>query len=330
MKVGRAISAVLREVIQEYPDVVLLGEDILDPYGGAFKITNGLSNEFPDRLFGTPISEAGIVGVASGLAIAGYKPIVEIMFGDFLGLAFDQILNHCTKYPLMFQTTKCPIVIRTPMGGRKGYGPTHSQTLEKHFLGIPGLSVLALSEFSDIRNIYKQALNSEGPSLIIENKLLYNREYMPIGEKRFIEKYQCYAEEVDGLIRMSFDDGNEPDVVIITYGGMAGIVIEATLHLLLEFEILAHVYLITDLRKPLKSAIFDICCSVDVLATIEEGTSTLSIGNHFVAQFVRDRKANFRYIEITAKELPIPSASKLEDNVLPNKDDIISKIVEAL
>ena len=128
----------------------MLGEDILDPYGGAFKVTRGLSTDFPTRVRTTPISEAAIAGVSAGLALAGFRPIAEIMFGDFLALCFDQIANHISKYGAMYDgAATCPVVIRTPSGGGRGYGPTHSQSLEKHFLGIPHLRVVAGSLWHD-------------------------------------------------------------------------------------------------------------------------------------------------------------------------------------
>ncbi len=129
---------------------MVLGEDILDPYGGAFKVTQGLSSRFPDRVFTTPISEAAIVGVSVGLALRGLHPIAEIMFGDFLALAADQIVNHAAKYPAMYNgQVQAPLVIRAPMGGGRGYGPTHSQSLERLFFGIPHLKLVAPSHAHD-------------------------------------------------------------------------------------------------------------------------------------------------------------------------------------
>ena len=90
------------------PDVMVLGEDLHDPYGGAFKVTTGLSTEFPGRVISTPISEAGIVGSAIGLALAGFRPVVEIMFADFVTLAMDQICNHAVKFPGMFDGVSVP------------------------------------------------------------------------------------------------------------------------------------------------------------------------------------------------------------------------------
>ena len=112
----------------------LIGEDMLDPYGGAFKVTKGVSSKFPERVITTPISESAIIGLGTGMAMRGMLPVVEIMFGDFLTLCTDQIVNSATKFPLMYKDrVAVPLVIRTPMGGGRGYGPTHSQSLEKMF-----------------------------------------------------------------------------------------------------------------------------------------------------------------------------------------------------
>ena len=143
------LNASLHDVMTQDERVYIMGEDILDPYGGAFKVTKGLSTTFPERVITTPISEAGIVGVAAGMALRGLRPIVEIMFGDFFTLIADQLINHITKFKWMYNDqVNVPIVIRAPMGGRRGYGPTHSQSLEKLFLGIPALRVLSPSTIS--------------------------------------------------------------------------------------------------------------------------------------------------------------------------------------
>jgi len=156
--------------------VYLLGEDILDPYGGAFKVTRGLSTAFPERVLTTPISEAAIVGVASGMALRGLRPVAEIMFGDFVTLIADQIVNHAAKFRWMYNDqVRVPLVVRTPMGGRRGYGPTHSQSLEKMFLGVPGLHVVAPNTLGDPGQLLEAAIADDDPVLFVEHKLLYTR-----------------------------------------------------------------------------------------------------------------------------------------------------------
>ena len=154
---------------------LLLGEDVLDPYGGAFGVTKGLSDRFPGRVLTTPIAEGGIVGAGVGLALRGRRPIVEIMFGDFITLAVDQLVNHAAKFRAMYGgRVTVPLVVRTPMGGRRGYGPTHSQSLEKLLLGVPGLRVIAPSVFHDPGAILRDAvLHGDTPTLLVEHKLLY-------------------------------------------------------------------------------------------------------------------------------------------------------------
>ncbi|MFQ5616792.1 MAG: alpha-ketoacid dehydrogenase subunit beta, partial [Anaerolineales bacterium] len=140
----QSLNAALHHAFAADERVHLIGEDVLDPYGGAFKVTRGLSTAYPARVHASPISEAGAAGVATGMALRGLLPVVEIMFGDFTTLIADQIINHLAKFRYMYnEQVRVPIVIRTPMGGRRGYGATHSQTLEKMFLGLPGLRVLA-------------------------------------------------------------------------------------------------------------------------------------------------------------------------------------------
>src|SRR4030042_978120 len=143
-----SLNTALLRAFSDNLNVYLLGEAILDPYGGAFKVTRGLSTRFPERIMTTPISEAGIVGVAAGMALRGLHPVVEIMFGDFVTLIADQLINHIAKFRWMYNDqVRVPLVIRTPMGGRRGYGPTHTQTVEKLYLGIPGLMVVAPAAF---------------------------------------------------------------------------------------------------------------------------------------------------------------------------------------
>ncbi|MGH9581993.1 MAG: thiamine pyrophosphate-dependent enzyme, partial [Bryobacteraceae bacterium] len=140
--VRASLNRALRDLLSENSDVLLFGEDLHDPYGGAFKVTAGLSTQFPGRVISTPISEAGVMGAAIGLALEGFRPVVEIMFADFATLAMDQLFNHAVKFPGMFREASVPLVVRTPGGGRRGYGPTHSQSVENLLTGVPGLTVV--------------------------------------------------------------------------------------------------------------------------------------------------------------------------------------------
>ena len=179
------INSALTEAFESRDDVYLLGEDVLDPYGGAFKVTQGLSTKLPERVITTPVSEGAISGVAAGMALRGWRPILEIMFGDFIALGFDQTVNGIAKFRAMFDDqVRVPLVVRTPMGGRRGYGPTHSQTLEKVLLGVPGIKVVAPSECHDIGALLHAAIADDDPVFFIENKLMYGRpNRRPDGER---------------------------------------------------------------------------------------------------------------------------------------------------
>jgi pyruvate/2-oxoglutarate/acetoin dehydrogenase E1 component len=209
------------------PRVYLLGEDIIDPYGGAFKVTKGLSSNFPDRVFPTPISESGITGVATGMAMRGLRPVVEIMFGDFITLCVDQIINSATKFPLMYQDNVfVPMLIRTPMGGGRGYGPTHSQSLEKLFLGTSGLTILSPSLVHSPGDILCAAiLKSNAPVLFIEDKTLYPVPLINENSDFYIKTFDKFANYPVKILD-NFKSG-KPDVIILAYGGTSNVVIQA-------------------------------------------------------------------------------------------------------
>ena len=176
-RIAERIRNAFQQTLEKDPTTIHIGEDIRSPYGGAFKATKGLSDQFPDRVLNMPISEQAIVGIANGLALRGMRPFTEIMFGDFLSLTFDQIINHAAKFAYMFNdNVTVPIVIRTPMGGKRGYGPTHSQSLEKHFLGIPHVQAIAIHHRSSIEQVYERLANIDKPTLLFEYKILYSRK----------------------------------------------------------------------------------------------------------------------------------------------------------
>ena len=227
------LNSALHELFERRDDVYLIGEDLLDPYGGAFKVSQGLSTRWPSRVITTPISEASLVGVTAGMAIRGLRPILEIMFGDFIALGYDQIVNGVSKFREMYDDqVEVPLVVRLPMGGGRGYGPTHSQSLEKTLIGVPNVAVVAMSEFHNVGGLLTAAVEDAEPVFFVENKLMYGRALRRaadgyVGELRARETDDAYpgrvavGKRVLGRRRHDCDlrgngrarrrDGDEPD-----------------------------------------------------------------------------------------------------------------------
>jgi pyruvate/2-oxoglutarate/acetoin dehydrogenase E1 component len=185
---SEAIRDALAEEMRRDERVFLMGEDIA-LYGGAFRVTRGLLDEFgPARVRNTPISEGGIVGAGIGAALVGCRPVVEIMFMDFITLAVDQLVNHAAKYRFMYgEQARVPLVVRTPAGGHRGYGPTHSQCLERLFFCMPGIKIAAPATPADAKGLLKAAIRDDNPVLFVENKTLYAvRADVPSGEEALV------------------------------------------------------------------------------------------------------------------------------------------------
>ena len=170
-----ALRQALREEMRRDPAVFLLGEDIGRYWGGAFKVTEGLAEEFGDeRVRDTPISESVIIGTAVGAAITGMRPVAEIMFGDLTALAMDQIANQAAKIRYMFGgQASCPMVIRTPFGAGVNIASHHSQSLEAWFMHVPGIYVAVPSTAYDAKGLLKTAIRGNNPVFFCEHKLLY-------------------------------------------------------------------------------------------------------------------------------------------------------------
>ncbi|MBL4759656.1 MAG: hypothetical protein JKY80_02225 [Mariprofundaceae bacterium] len=331
--VAKAINQALTAVFEQDDRVYLLGEDVLDPYGGAFKISKGLSSRWPERVLTTPISEAAFTGIAAGMALRGERPVIEIMFGDFITLAFDQILNHITKYNLMYGgNVDCPVVIRTPMGGGRGYGPTHSQSLEKFFIGVPGLNVVALNRFHNTNNFYSELILKEiKPSLIIENKQMYGRKY--IGE---VSEYKIFDVEYKGDLIPSVlftpKSSSEIDVCLISYSGCGDIAIEAAEELLMENEIFTSVLILGTLSPlPLK-AIEEFVEDVKQIVIVEEGSLVLGIGAEISAILMEQcfDKLKAPVQRIAAQGGVIPCAAEKEKIFLPGAKMVVDRVLDML
>jgi pyruvate dehydrogenase E1 component beta subunit len=175
LSIAESLRQGIAEEMRRDPAVFCMGEDIAVPggWGGAFTVTLGLEQEFPDRMLNTPIAELGFFGAAVGAAMMGMRPIVDVQYGDFLFLAMDQIVNNAAKLRYMSGgTIKVPLVMRAPIGAT-GRGAQHAQSMERYFTGVPGIKVVAVSNAYDAKGILKAAVRDENPVLIFEHKLLY-------------------------------------------------------------------------------------------------------------------------------------------------------------
>ena len=325
------LNVALHERFEERDDVYLLGEDLLDPYGGAFKISQGLSTRWPDRVLATPISEASIFGVAAGLALRGYRPIVEIMFGDFITLGFDQIVNGIAKFREMFdEGVTVPLVVRTPMGGRRGYGPTHSQSLEKLLLGVPGIAVVAPNECHDLCALLGEAVADDEPVFFVENKLMYGRpNRRPDGG--YVDEFRC-VESDDRYPALTFS-GNSfagADATIVTYGGMLPIALEAARELILEREVFTEVVALGRLLPLDLEPVLESVGRTGSVVTLEEGTLTAGVGSEIAARVQAEAWDELRgpVRRVAALDGIVPAARRLEDEMLPGVDDVVAAVTE--
>jgi pyruvate dehydrogenase E1 component beta subunit len=169
VSVRTAINRTLDELLGSDHRVVLLGEDIEDPGGGVFGVTKGLSTRYPGRVRDTPISEQAIMGAAIGAALAGMRPVAEIMFMDFLAVCLDQLVNHAAKLRYMSGgRSSVPMVVRTAVGGGLGVGAQHSQMLEAWLAHIPGLNVVVPSNPTDARGLLTACVLDDDPCVFVE------------------------------------------------------------------------------------------------------------------------------------------------------------------
>jgi pyruvate/2-oxoglutarate/acetoin dehydrogenase E1 component len=327
-----SLNSALHQALAADQRVLLLGEDILDPYGGAFKVTRGLSSAFPERVFTTPISEAGIVGLAAGMALRGLRPVVEIMFGDFVTLIADQVINHAVKFRWMYNDqVRVPMVIRTPMGGRRGYGPTHSQSLEKLYIGVPGLRVLAAANLGDPGSLLEHAiLQDDDPVLFVENKLLYllallDRQALGDFDLLEIQDTASYAP----VYRLRLKSAPPSVLTVAAYGYMADQARQAILKLAYEHEVFAELVVLTQLAPVEIEPILSSARGTGRLLVVEEGNFTLGWGAEVLARAVESPGMRLKAAQrLAAADLPVPASGSLESQVLPGIDQIVQAALE--
>jgi 2-oxoisovalerate dehydrogenase E1 component len=272
----------------------------------------------------TPISEAGITGVTIGLSVAGYHPVMEVMFADFLTLCMDQLYNHAVKFPGVFRDVNVPLVIRAPSGGGRGYGPTHSQSPENIFTSIPGLTVVFGSHRHDVAGLLVNATNAWCyPVLFLEHKLLYGQVQDP-GE--FVPLDTHVDDLAAHLFPTLVKHCNGPDVTILTYGGMLPLVEKVAGYLEEEEELEVEI-IVPALLSPLpKASLIAHLEGSQRLAIVEEAHDDYGVGAEILASLMEAGYGG-RVVRIGTPPVPISSARSLESQILPSEKRIISEIV---
>jgi len=327
-KVAEALFESFQRNMRRDERIVMIGEDIEAPYGGAFKVTRQLSREFPARVRNTPVSEAGIVGAGNGLALAGMIAVVEIMFGDFLALAADQIVNHASKFGYMYNGKVFPrLIVRTPMGGRRGYGPTHSQSLEKHFAGLPGTRMLAINSWYDPGRVYDALFEGiDRPTIVIENKLLYGAAIAQRPPEGFALEHSDEPFPTTRLRALS-----KPDLTILCYGGMMSEAAAAAERLFEEHEIACEIVCPTQLYPLNAWPIVESARATGRLLVVEEGIGFAALGAEAVAQVCELAPGALRRVRrLASPRHPIPSCGPLEKALLPNAERIVERSLEVI
>lgn len=309
-----ALREAMAQEMRRDDRVILMGEDIAE-YGGAFKVTEGLLGEFgPQRVINTPISENGFVGVAVGAALTGLRPIVEIMFMDFVTLAMDQIVNHAAKFHYIYgDGVTVPMVLRLPAGGGRGYGATHSQTLDSWFISVPGLKVVAPWSPADAKGLLTAAIRDDNPVIFIEHKLLYSvKGPVPEGE---------HVVEIGQANRVREGD----DLSIIAYSKMVDEALEAA-EALSEVGVQSDVIDLRTLQPLDDEAIVESAARTGRVILIEEGVRQ---GGVMAEVACRIMEGAFDYLEAPPVRLgggfaPIPCAESLERSLMPSAADVIA------
>lgn len=311
-----SLNAGLRRSIEFDETVFLIGEDLADPYGGAFKAARGLSTMFPDRVVSSPISENGITGFAVGASLAGARPIVEIMFADFAYLASDQIINSAAKMKYMYNMTEnLALVVRLVSGAGRGYGPTHSQSTELAFCGIPGLRVVAPSPKHDVEELLFQcATGCTSPIIFVEAKGLYS---LPLNGAalEFMERVpqERDAESFPPLVFLPKDDKSRGTVVC--YGEGALVAEKALWNVFIDTELCFDLVILTEISPLNLAAVRESVTRTGKLLVIDNSYSEYGFSSEVVAGLAMDHHS-FLSWRLGPRFSPFPASATLEANML--------------
>jgi pyruvate/2-oxoglutarate/acetoin dehydrogenase E1 component len=313
-----AINEAIKEEMQRDENVVLIGEDVGEP-GGSFGASRGLYDLFgPERVFDTPISEAAIMGLAAGAAACGLRPIVEIMFMDFMTVCMDGIVNQVAKMRYMFGSQyTVPLVIRAPAGAGLNAGPQHSQSLEAWFAHVPGLKVVMPGTPYDVKGLLKSAIRDDNPVIVVEHKALHalkgtmpEEEYLvPIG-KADIKR-----------------EGT--DVTVIATSRMVHESLKAA-EMLAEENINVEVIDLLSISPWDKEAVFNSVAKTHRLVIAHEAVKSFGIGAEISAAVAEEimEELDAPIMRVGAPFVPIPFS--LEKDYLPDAEDVRSAVKTTL
>jgi len=310
-----AIREALAEEMRRDPKVFILGEDV-GQYGGTFKATKGLIQEFgPDRVIDTPLSENAIIGAATGAAIMGFHPVAEIMYMDFLNECGDQLVNHLPK--LHFMTggkLRVPVVIRTQYSLGRNTGAQHSQFFPSFFMNIPGIMVATPSTPADAKGLLKTAIRGNNPVLFIESAALYTTKgevpegefNVPFGEADV--KLQGHDVTIVAVSRMVREALSAAEALLSD--GISVEVIDPRTLMPLDMETI-----VTSVKKTGR------------LVTAEDGIKTSGVGAEIIA---RTMETAMGYVEdaqrVACPDIPAPFSPPLQDAYMPGKYTIIEAV----
>ncbi len=313
-----AISEALREEMARDPNVLVMGEDVQGPFGGAFKVTKGLSEEFGiARVLNMPMAELGFVGAATGMALMGLRPVIEMQFADFITTAFDSIVQFAATNYYRWKAA-VPWVIRAPSDGGLRSGPFHSQNPEAWFVHAPGLKVVAPATPADAKGLLLAAIRDNNPVIYFESKPLYRalKGYVPPGD---------YVVEIGRAHTARQGD----DLTIISYGAMVHQALEAASRLAqegIETEVL-------DLRtlKPLdEQAILSAARKTGKVMIVHSATKLVGVGAE-VAALISEQAFEWLdapLVRLGGLDVPVPFSPPLEDAYRPNADKIYRAALE--
>lgn len=317
----QAISEALAEEMRRDESVVVLGEDV-GILGGNFRATSGLYQEFgEERVFDTPISEPGIIGCAIGLAMAGFHPVAELMFGDFVCVAMDQIVNQCAKIRYMSGgKIKLPLVIRTNIGAGRSSAAQHSQSLHAWFVHVPGLKLIMPSSPSEVKGLLKSAIRDDDPVMVFEHKVLYNRK----GEVPE-EEYTIPLGKAD--IKKEGDDAT-----IVATSSMVEESIKAADKLKEKKGIKVEVIDLRTLVPLDKATIINSVKKTSRLIIVDEGVKQAGVTAEIAAMVTEEA---FDFLDVPIERVgnentPIPFSPPLEEFVRPTQEKIYKAVKRTL